>query len=274
MGDFDHFLLTRFNIRYPGQAAACEGWLRHRLGYFEQVCVPSVRSQTSQAFRWIVLLDAQSPPWLHGAISRLADGLFEPVWIDGFFTPPRAAKLVTERSSADWLITSRLDNDDAIARDYIEAVQACFTRQIGFINFPSGLQLTDTGELFHRVDPSNPFVSLIERRDDSQGVYHIRHDHALAFGKVRQVKSRPMWLQMIHDRNAGNQANGVRAYPALLDQFFAVEVSAKPASKVALWASQVRSSAALAWRVAHSPRRISTAGRVSLYALRRSANLP
>ena len=269
---FDHFVLTRFNIRYQGQAPASEGWLRHRLGYFEQVCCPSVRSQTNQDFQWIVLLDADRDEWFEREITRLSIGLFEPVWVNGIFTPKTATGITAARSSADWLITSRLDNDDAISRDYIQAVQDCFDGRMGFINFPSGLQLTDSGELFHRSDLSNPFVSLIERRDDDLGVYHIRHDHALAFGKIRQVRSRPMWLQMIHDRNAGNRAGGVRANPDLL-KYFDVQVSAKPTSWVALWASQAKTSAALAWRVAQSPRRLSVVGRISLFVFKKAANL-
>lgn len=271
---FDHFVITRFNTRYNNQPLAGEDWLRHRLRYFEAVCCPSIRSQTNPNFRWIVLLDAERTDWFEQEINRLAADLFEPVWVRGIFTPQRAAAITAERSSADWLITSRLDNDDAIARDYITAVQDCFDERMGFINFPSGLQLTDGGELFHRVDVSNPFVSLIERRDEGQGVYHIRHDHALTFGKIRQVKSRPMWLQMIHDRNLGNQAHGVRANPALLEQYFDVQVSAKPTTRMGLWASQVKSSAALAWRVTQNPRRISTAGRASVYAFKKLAKLP
>ena len=62
------------------------------------------------------------------------------------------------------LITSRLDNDDAIARDFVEMVQNCFTKQeVEFINFTYGAQYSD-GRMFARLDPSNAFISLIERR--------------------------------------------------------------------------------------------------------------
>lgn len=262
---FDHLVMTRFNVRV-GQAPADEGWLRHRLQYFENVCCTSLASQTNKDFRWIVLFDSEREPWFEAEVERLSrDGLFEPVWVEGPFEPAAAARLFAERSSADWLITTRVDNDDALARDFIDMVQSQFERQkVEFVNFQSGLQLTDTGELFHRLDPSNAFISLIEKRDGEapRGVYVDWHDRVEKHGPMRQVRSHPMWLQMVHGRNIGNQARGVRADPGLLAQYFDVHREAATVTRSKLMVSKAGSAIKLAARVIRKPSRIMWLGKL------------
>ena len=261
---FDHFIITRFNVRVR-ETAASDEWLRHRLQYFEGVSCASIRSQTSTNFRWIVLFDSVREPWFEAEITRLADGLFEAVWVEGPFTPTLAPALVAERSTAPWLITSRVDNDDALARDYVELVQAQFHKQDAeFLNFQSGLQLTDAGALFHRLDPSNAFISLIEKRTGQtpMGVYVSSHDVVANHAPLRQLQAHPMWLQMVHDRNIGNQARGVRANPDLLARYFDIDRAPAPVSRPALAADRVKSASTLAWRVVQKPSRIAWLGKL------------
>lgn len=262
---FDHLVITRFNVRVTVTPAS-ESWLRHRLTYFERVCCPSIRSQTNINFRWIVLFDSDSATWFQHEVRRLSsEAEFEPVWVEGPFSPSLVASITAERSKKEWLITSRVDNDDAIARDYVDLVQHQFERQeFEFINFQSGLQLTDSGELLHRLDPSNAFISLIERRTSAppRGVYLSSHDEVERHGKMKQVSSHPMWLQMIHDRNGRNEARGVRADPRLLPRYFDIKTAAAPISQPRLMASKVQTTSYLAWRVIRKPSRIVWLGKL------------
>src|SRR5262245_62661283 len=65
-----HFLLTNFNVRMwyvrrrdrAGRRVRTEEWLAHRWPLFETFCLPSVRNQTSQDFRWLVRFDPATPP--------------------------------------------------------------------------------------------------------------------------------------------------------------------------------------------------------------------
>jgi hypothetical protein len=96
--DFDHFLLTRFNVRIEERAS--EGWLRHRLRYFEALCRASVVSQTEPSFTWLVYFDADRDPWFQTEIDRLSEGAFEPIWVDGPMTSARAAADIASRSDS------------------------------------------------------------------------------------------------------------------------------------------------------------------------------
>ncbi|WP_082506916.1 glycosyltransferase [Arthrobacter sp. Leaf337] len=263
--DFDHFLLTRFNTRLDARAS--EAWLRHRIGYFESLCRYSVINQTNKNFRWLIYFDADRDEWFQDEVDRLAAGVFEPVWVDGPLSPEKAAAAVQERVSADWVITTRVDNDDALARDFIDAVQAQFGKEDHqFINFQSGLQMSDEGEVYYRSDPSGPFISLIERRTAKplRGVYVGRHDKIAEFGPIRQVVTHPMWLQMVHGLNIGNALRGVRAAPEVVAAYFDVQIEPSPVGKFQLRASQLRTVAQLTAHVFRKPHRILWVLRVAV----------
>lgn len=260
MKQFDHLLITRFNVRVHSDQSTSDDWLRHRLHYFTTVCCPSVQSQTTQNFKWIVLFDSERDPWFEEEVRDLSQkAMFEPAWVTGIFSHTMVASIAEEYSSAEWLITSRVDNDDALARDYISQVQAQFTGQVmEFVNFQTGLQMTDSGRLLHRLDPSSPFITLIERRSNNapKTVYGWPHNEVGKHANLRQVKSHPMWLQMIHERNLGNRARGVRANPRLLVDYFDVNVIASPISRTTLLLDKARSATLLSWRVLQKPSRI------------------
>lgn len=256
--DFDHFLLTRFNVRIGKRAD--DSWLRHRLGYFERLCRQSVLRQTTQNFRWLAYFDAERESWFEREVERLADGVFEPIWVAGELTPDLSAASVAERSSAPWVITTRVDNDDALARDFIEQVQLQFRHQetAEFINFSDGLQLSDGGKVFRRSDPSNAFISLIEKRTKKCpiGVYIDRHDRVSKHAPMRQVSTHPMWLQMVHGQNIGNTIRGVRAAPTILAQYFEVDAVAAPIMRFQLLGCQMVDIVSLGLRVIRKPHRI------------------
>lgn len=124
----DHAILTSFNLPSAGPASvirADAGWLRQRVELFERYCLPSVRSQTSAAFGWIVYFDPESPGWLRERIDDWStDGtvvpLFRPVVSNAELLSDIEAHL---RRNDAWLITTNLDNDDALAADFVERVQ-------------------------------------------------------------------------------------------------------------------------------------------------------
>lgn len=96
-----------------------------------------------------------------------------------------------------FLITSRVDNDDVLACDYIETVQEAFTGQDRtFINFPRGLVLRK-GALFQGYDVHSHFVSLIERSNEPLTVY-VNHTRIKEYGTVTQMDGPPAWLEVRH----------------------------------------------------------------------------
>jgi hypothetical protein len=258
----DHYLITRFNVRINERAG--DEWLRHRLRYFEKICIESIKSQTVQDFEWLVYFDAERDQWFEDEVYRLAADTFTPVWVEGRFSPQDCAADIGARASKKWVITTRVDNDDALARDFVEQVQGCFAGVTEFVNFTSGLQLTDDGRAYHRSDPSNAFISLIEPVTDGplMGVYVAWHDRVSAYAPVRQVTTHPMWVQMVHGKNIANALHGIRADHKIVAAHFDIGINAAPLSRPALLGSQAVSAVALSLRIIRKPHRLFWAFKV------------
>lgn len=259
---YQHFLLTRFNVRIkPGHPLASDAWHRHRLVYFESICIPSVRAQSCDNFTWVVFCDDQSADWFRNRIEDLAaEHHFEVAYCAGPFTPEYVAEYIGPRCHADWLVTSRVDNDDAVSDSFIERVQSyVFEEREQFINFTRGLQATDDGKIYHRADPSNAFVSFIEPRVDPlpKTVFVDWHTRIHKYAFVREISGPPMWLQMVHGQNIANEVHGIRASPKLLSENFShVRLDSKHISRIALVMDQSYSAMKLTVRVLRDRDRI------------------
>jgi hypothetical protein len=213
--DFTHLLLTRFNtaVDYAPSPRRLESeWLLPRLALFERYCLPSVKAQRGAVFNWLVFCDASSPGWFKDIIAHYAP-LVKAIYITG---PANDKVIAQEVKSSGFvcsphLITTRLDNDDAISEDHLSLIQKAFLHQNReFVMFPFGLQLYH-GALYHVYWRSNPFLSLIERVGENSElttVYCVRHDKVAQQEKVRYVSRSAQWLQVLHTANLGNALRG------------------------------------------------------------------
>jgi hypothetical protein len=216
---FVHLLLTRFNaaMNFAPSAKRLEtNWLTERLALFEQYCLPSVSGQRGADFQWLVFFDAESPAWFKTKISTY-EPLVKPIYIDGLAMDEVIAGKVLETGlvSSPYLVTTRLDNDDALSNDHLASVQRTFRRQDReFIIFPFGLQ-SFHGHLYNVYWPANPFLSLIEKVGD-QGqlttVFCVPHDRLGEANRSKRVLRSSKWLQVLHD---SNHANTLRGWPRL-----------------------------------------------------------
>lgn len=232
MTALNHYLLTRFSaVLVPGGPPADEEWLWYRLGFFVDAALPSVAGQRGAApFEWLVLFDDRCPEDFRAAVEELAgDGTFIPLWTHAPYHPGLFARAVAHRGDAPHLITSRMDSDDAIATDFMAAVQAQFDHQERlFVNFTRGVQLDRSGAVFRRDDVSGPFLSLIERRGpgDPLTVYGAAaHTRARALAPVLEVKAQPMWAQVVHGSNLMNIVNGPRISPRVVNERFTLDLA-------------------------------------------------
>ncbi len=101
-----------------------------RLGLFERYCLPSVVGQQGADFQWLVFFDAESPAWFRKKISEFSPA-FTPVYIDGVATDQVIVDTISALSvvASPYLLTTRLDNDDAIAKRHLAMVEEAFQRQ-------------------------------------------------------------------------------------------------------------------------------------------------
>lgn len=221
----DHVVLTRFNLPSRGPESivrAREGWLRDRVALFERHTVPAMRGQTVAAFRWIVYLDPESPAWLIERLSPLADeGLIVPLrrtvvdWHDA----AADARRVTGASHGI-LLTTNLDNDDAVAVDFVERLQASARRHPRAALFlRTGLILRDD-RLYLRSDPENAFCSMSEPWDDPITAWRDWHTLLRTHAPVVAEPGAPGWLQIVHGRNVSNRVQGRLVDPAPYRRLF------------------------------------------------------
>jgi hypothetical protein len=224
-----HLVLTKFCLPVPFSSRpglhADEAWLAGRWSLFERFCLPSVLGRTEAPLHWLLLCWDGSPASLRERMAQLhsAHPQIVPVYLPGQHDP---IDVITAGQQAGvtlgrWLLTTRLDSDDAVGRTYLARVQTAAVRLItestpparAVINAPVGYQLDDGGALL-QLDPANPFLSLLEDRTASEPrtVFAVPHTdlHALADRSVQLFGAGAAWLQVVHGGNAENQLTGVR----------------------------------------------------------------
>lgn len=237
-----HFVLTRFNIATQGRESDLRnrpGWLSRRFDLFENYCLPSMAAQSTDDFSWIIYFDENTPEEYR---DRIADAqrvaAFEARFV-GITRMSNVAKDVVERvrPGTTRVLTTRLDNDDAVSRDFLAHVRAfasgCPDDTV--LNFPDGLALRE-GSVFTAHDASNPFTSLVEDCEDIQTIWSAQHRDLGKKWHLVQVSAPPVWLQIVHGENVANRIKGRRlrvdearlAFPAL------ERVQLRPTNQIAL----------------------------------------
>ena len=242
----NHFILTRFNLRLwrqdkNGSLVRTVEWLEHRFALFERYCLPSVAAQSCKDFQWIVLFDSKTPEAFRERIEgyRSLCPQLIPVFVEpenGRYFANIFRGEVSKRLNADHVITTYLDNDDALAVGFVEDVQrrAATLPDGTFISYVDGYQYyTDRSYMMRIHYPRNHFVSVVESGNPLtlKTIYgygsHYYLD-SIPGSKIERVSSCPLWCEVIHDRNMGNDAYFLHAKmmsdPELMRRDFAVNV--------------------------------------------------
>ncbi len=151
-----------------------------------------------------------------------------------------------------------MDNDDCVAVDFIESIQAQFReQQMEAINFMSGLQIRD-GEVYAKLDPSNAFISLIENvggRNPST-VFMDTHDQLGSHAPLHQVKTHPMWIQVVHASNIANTIRGIRTDGRSVGQYFDANIPVNHIGGLRLAMARGITVATLGLGILTKPRRL------------------
>ena len=220
MRPYDHYLLTRFNLPMGFTPAVHlePAWLERRFELFERYCLPSVAGQLDQDFIWLLLLDERTPPSFRSRMRKLAAACAQarPVYLRPSDAVRQAVvetvvATVGRREPVAHLITSRMDNDDAIHKRYMQRLHELFDRQaLQFVDFSHGYTYRLEDRTLRRYrHPSSPFVTLIEQcTSRPRTVFCAQHDAVSKVGPLLRLDTPPGWLQTIHDRNTSNTARG------------------------------------------------------------------
>jgi hypothetical protein len=216
------FLLTRFNspVKYaPKDLGINQAWLSHRFSLFENFCLPSVSSQDSKNFHWILLIDERTPnQW----VIRLNDGLAKLSSKNTILPVAQfsEASIISEikKNVVDdkaFILSTRLDNDDAIADNFLSNIlkvcQNLLPDQSYIINFSNGCKVHTSGIYKHKPQALNPFLSVFSSIQNLKTSLHKPHNKMDAAGTVIRIDvsksslNSIMWMQVIHNKNISNR---------------------------------------------------------------------
>jgi len=135
-------------------------WTKHRVRLFNEFCLPNVMLQEGK-FTWLLAFAPETPKWI---IEEY--GTFPHVKIIFEYPADWLRKQYNKTLfDGDWIITSRLDNDDTIYPDYIKKVQEQFSEKFLLVD-TDGLQrdiFTGRHYTVDRKSNNSPFISLIEQ---------------------------------------------------------------------------------------------------------------
>lgn len=220
---FKHFLATRFNIRVGnwettknGEMILDESWMEDRFKLFENYCLPSVKNQLNQNFIWCIFFDLNTKENYKYRIEKHANSYrnIRVFFVDGIGGMHNSLKNFINMITAgefEFVITSRLDNDDLIHQDYIQTIQRLFRPfHNTVIDLRSGYQISiESGqnEIRNFYSPFNPFVSLIEKKECIQTIFNKMHKDWGSVENIIVYDKRQLWIELVHEKNKLNTTN-------------------------------------------------------------------
>lgn len=206
----------------PPGAYLDASWLEHRFRLFETFTLPSIDAQTSKNFDWLVYSHPDTPEAFARRLESYCQSRPMHIVLSEDFDEHIARSSVLERARSDTshLITSRVDNDDALGKTFLETVQSKFCGQdAAFLNFDLGLELRKQ-HLYRTQDLASHYCSAIEAREKFGSVFATSHAQIATVYPVEHVRDKYRWLTIVHERNAINTVSGQRCSAKfLMDEF-------------------------------------------------------
>lgn len=218
-------LLTRFNLKFwkvakSGLDTRSNEWMNRRFDLFETYCVPSVAKQTFANFTWFCLFaDDTTPVYLDRIkeIKRHCKQFYPLLLTDE--EGQRHDRIVTDwidclRDKKQPLITLRIDNDDAIALDFVATAMDCAVKQREakvVYWFDTGIQYYHCERLaFVNRAPHNHYPFLVNKNvheGDANILTFSHRGHLPADFTECVLHTVPMWMEVIHEDNVMNEVN-------------------------------------------------------------------
>lgn len=122
---FSHVLATRLGIGIYDQS-----WFDYRLALFETITVASMTNQTSQDFTWLIVVDTNMPTRARTTVETATAHLTNTHILDVEFKTDFRKTIATwctdhaTRTNTPHILTSRLDDDDALHTHAFERIQS------------------------------------------------------------------------------------------------------------------------------------------------------
>lgn len=222
-----HYLVTLWNVDLYDL-----GWLQRRQKVFEKFTLRSVEGQEVKNFEWLFISDARTPDsfknvleryparvhyhdfenyeWKYPKIKGLEEKMELAVRIE---TIPDVIGAAIGKQDTDYIITSRLDNDDIIAREHMRRIQShaaeawqTESARKFWLTLVRGFRLKED-KIYPFNSKASSFLSFVEDPENLETCY--RSVHTLAANGERPLKiirrGEPTWAEVIHGENVMNR---------------------------------------------------------------------
>ena len=238
---FGHYILTRFNLplssRKSGESTNVCGqeYLSYRFDLFEQFCLPSVRNQVCQNFKWLILFDINTPDefkkkaadW-HNEYPKLIPCYLDVKDYGGMsvtsnyvtdvdtdtpmlqITSRFVADIIRslEESLPEWILTTRLDSDDALHRDWIKCMQNLFKanpQQLAYDFVYTFKYIPSDGVAYRYALKNGHYITLAETfGSEIRSVLFCNHLEIDKNIEVKHIYGRTLQTELIHSGNVVN----------------------------------------------------------------------
>lgn len=200
---FKHYVCTRWNLGLYFNNEAPQTWMSERLKLFKAYCLPTMNAQTCKNFTWLIAFDRDTPEFEIDLVTDLIKVDYKIILTD------HIPYFKTLNKEAQFLITSRLDNDDFVTETWVEDIQAEFHSRTEIIDF-SGIQydiLTGKTYTNNRKCANSPFLSLIELWKTPDTCFIQQHSVMPLHYPGRLIK-KYRHAMIIHDNNVCNEITG------------------------------------------------------------------
>jgi len=215
-----HFIGTRFNLINENWKTSKDGcqilneeWLDHRFYLFEKYCFPSVINQKNRNFFWFIFFEKDTPEKFKKRFDSLTKDHpnFIPHYIDGMKSLNNSFKRAVDNyltKEDKTVITTRIDNDDAIHKDFIETIQElAINNTNAVIDLRNGYQVNvekNYLECRNYYTHFNPYISLIESTKNFNTVYSKMHYEWKDHDNIISYDRHPLWMEIVHQKNKLN----------------------------------------------------------------------
>ncbi|MBF9035738.1 hypothetical protein HKCCE2091_15930 [Rhodobacterales bacterium HKCCE2091] len=215
--------------------------LDRRFALFKTLTLPSLAAQTDPDFSLVVLVGDSLPPRYKTRLRECAERYS---FLQISSLPPLGPLVSTRRAyrksipaGADFVTGFRIDDDDAVAVDYIARTRAAATEALAsgwadaenpvVIAFHRGLYwtLVDTEQPFYEYVETTPLglaSAMVTARDAQVNVYRWNHRRVQAHVRTRTDPTGVMFLRTLHETNDSDRTIPKSARPletrAVLDQ--------------------------------------------------------
>lgn len=181
---FEHFVVTPFGIGVSDHL-----WLLYRIELIENIVFQSLSHQRELSFRWLLLIDKNMPEIIKLRLKKLSllFSNMEIYELDSYKDRISFTRDLSKTSNAQYVIQSRIDDDDALNINAIGEIQSAIKKllsagnDVGAVGINGGYDyLCEDNTLTpNKADNLALGLTIFNPSKHDIGIFDIKHDNLL-----------------------------------------------------------------------------------------------